>query len=94
MKRFQLNFSSSKIYWLEIGANNDYELERPGFHQKAKIFNEQIYEVYKDDMILTNDEIKKANGFNIDNLHWRLSAHKVVSDILVSRIATDFNIRG
>jgi hypothetical protein len=90
LKRFKLIFSKSKIYWLEIGAKEDYEKDRPGFKKKSVEYNQLIHQVFHEDMIMIMDEINKVNGFNTDNLHWRKGAHNVVAEILKKRIKNDF----
>lgn len=90
LKRLKLVFSDSKIYWLEIAAHRDYEGDRPGFIKRALSYNELIKEVYQNDMILTCKAIEDVDGFNVDNLHWRKDAHKVVAKTLIRKINNDF----
>ena len=85
-KKIKMLYENSKIFWLEISANFDYENARPGVHDRMKTYNEIIENIYSNDLIRINENIIKVDGFNEDNLHWNKHAHKVVADTLLERI--------
>jgi len=82
----QLYFPKSKIYWLELAVDHDYENIRPGVLKKINEFNKIIKSVFGDGFVKVNELIKKNRGFNKDKLHWNNKGHKLVAEKLLQNI--------
>jgi len=91
LKKFKLSFPKAIIYWIEICSGDEYENDRPGFNIKADKFNQVIKEIYDNNMIAICDLLKDEECFNVDNLHWKKSAHNILASILIERISIDIN---
>ena len=86
LKKFKLVFASSKIFWLEVCVGPDYEKERPGILRSMEDYNKIIEEIYGEEAIRLQDKMLEIGGFNGDNTHWLANAHRMVADILISRM--------
>jgi hypothetical protein len=93
LKKFNFLFSKSKIYWLEICADPNYEEIRPGVNKRMVKYNKIVEEIYGEDFVPIRENITNVNGFNVDNLHWNKCAHEAVADILTERIKSHLNDR-
>ena len=86
LKKFKIVFSKSRIFWLEICAAPGYEKERPGVGHRMAEFNKLIEEVYGNNIVRLQKRIIEVGGINLDNVHWRASAHRVAAEILIDKI--------
>jgi hypothetical protein len=86
IKKFKLVFSKSKIFWVEICVSPNYEIERPGVGRRISEYNKIIENTYGEDFIRFQDRIVEVGGFNVDNVHWLVSAHKALLDILLGKL--------
>jgi hypothetical protein len=86
IKRFLSVFNKSKIFWLEIVANSDYEKIRPGVQKKIFEYNNIIKDILNDDLILIKKSLNDANGYNSDYVHWNKFGHQVVSELLLNKM--------
>lgn len=52
-------FKKSKIIWLEISCDDDYEKKRPGVLARKKLFNQRIKEVFHSGFLEINKDMNK-----------------------------------
>ena len=87
IRKFQLVFSRSKIFWLEIFVDPRYEQQRPGVSRRIAEYNEIIKEVYGGDFVPVQQKIMDVDGFNSrDHEHLNVRGHQAVADILIERV--------
>jgi len=91
VKWFSNVFCDSKIIWLEIAIHEDYEKIRPGVLKRIAEYNQIIEEEFKDNFLQIKNALNEVNGFNSDNIHFNKFGHKIVSELLLKKLATDKN---
>jgi len=92
VKKFNLIFSHSKIFWLEISVGSKYEVFRPGIEGRKSEYNEIIKNVYGEDFVPIQEKLLEINGFNsLDHGHQNKRGHRAVADILIEKIKLHLN---
>jgi hypothetical protein len=88
LNKIKMIFDSSKVFWLEICAGNEYEIARPGVLKRKEEYNSILKEVFEDDFIEIFDDLKNKSGFNSDNFHWNKIGHELIANKIITRIDT------
>ena len=91
IKRLAAVFKDSRILWLEIAVNSNYEKQRPGVTKRIDEYNKILADELKDNLISIQKSINDVNGFNSDNIHLNKSGHKVVSEVLLNKMIAYLN---
>ena len=86
IKRFLAVFGESKIFWLEIVANSNYEKFRPGVLKRIFDYNNIIEKELNENLIHIKNSLNDVSGYNSDCVHWNKFGHKVVSQLLLNKI--------
>ena len=85
-KRLKSIFDKSNIFWLEICADENYEINRPGVNKRIKEYNRILKEIFGDNLINIAETMKNHKGFNIDKLHWNIKGHKIAYEAIKDKI--------
>jgi hypothetical protein len=85
-RKLKMVFAKSQVLWLEICAGVDYEQERPGVGSRMAEYNLILRGIFGDNVVATQDLVHGVNGFNQDQIHWVVSAHRAVGQRLIERI--------
>lgn len=86
IKRLLAVFRDSKILWLEIVANSNYEKQRPGVTKRINEYNKILGDELKDNLIGIKKFINEVNGFNSDNIHLNKEGHKIIANEIYKKI--------
>lgn len=80
------SFKNSKIIWLEITCDKDYEISRPGVLELKEKFNKKLIEAYKNDFIKLREVFKNKKVYNSDNLHLNKNGHKIIANEICKKL--------
>jgi lysophospholipase L1-like esterase len=84
--KLKMIFNESRILWLEISTNPNYERARPGVISRMGAFNRIIEEAYGEGMVRLQEKLLEISGFNPDNLHLNKQGHRLVAEMLQRKI--------
>tara|TARA_B100000029_G_scaffold505638_1_gene586654 strand:+ start:3769 stop:4410 length:642 start_codon:yes stop_codon:yes gene_type:complete len=79
-------FSSSKIFWLEVSANDNYENKRPGVKKRMRNYNKILESIFKEGFLEICNQVKDVDGFNKDGLHLNVFGHKEIFRIITQKL--------